>query len=126
MQLPLGIWLDRFGSRKTHAGLLCVAALGCVCFGLSQETWMLWVGRALIGMGVSGALMASFRAFRFWYPVEQQSQLASWMLVAGSMGALASTLPVQWALPVMGWRGLFNLIAILLVTASTLTLPCRW
>ena len=120
MQLPLGVWLDRFGSRKTHALLLCVAAIGCVCFGLSQETWMLWLGRALIGMGVSGALMASFRAFRFWYPAEQQSQLASWMLVAGSMGALASTLPVQWALPVMGWRGLFNLIAILLVTASTL------
>jgi MFS family permease len=120
MQLPLGIWLDRFGSRKTHAGLLCVAALGCACFGLSQETWMLWVGRALIGMGVSGALMASFRAFRFWYPAEQQSQLASWMLVAGSMGALASTLPVQWALPVMGWRGLFNLIAVLLIIASTL------
>ena len=120
MQLPLGIWLDRFGSRKTHALLLCVAALGCVCFGFSQETWMLWMGRALIGMGVSGALMASFRAFRFWYPAEQQSQLASWMLVAGSMGALASTLPVQWALPLMGWRGLFNLIAILLVMASTL------
>ena len=120
MQLPLGIWLDRFGSRKTHAALLCVAALGCVCFALSQETWMLWSGRALIGMGVSGALMASFRAFRFWYPAEQQAQLASWMLVAGSMGALASTLPVQWALPFMGWRGLFNLIAFFLLLASAL------
>lgn len=120
MQLPLGVWLDRFGSRKTHALLLCVAAIGCVCFGLSQETWMLWLGRALIGMGVSGALMASFRAFRFWYPAEQQSQLASWMLVAGSLGALASTLPVQWAMPVIGWRGLFNLIAVLLMVASAL------
>ena len=120
MQLPLGIWLDRFGSRKTNAVLLCVAALGCICFGLSQQTWMLWTGRALIGIGVSGALMASLRAFRFWYPAEQQPQLASWMLVAGSMGALASTLPVQWALPVMGWRGLFNLIAVLLVAASAL------
>ncbi len=120
MQLPLGIWLDRFGSRRTNAALLCVAALGCVSFGLSQETWMLWAGRALIGIGVSGALMASLRAFRFWYPAEQQPQLASWMLVAGSMGALASTLPVQWALPLMGWRGLFNLIAMLLVAASAL------
>lgn len=29
MQLPLGIWLDRFGSRRVEASLLLVAALGC-------------------------------------------------------------------------------------------------
>lgn len=120
MQLPLGVWLDRFGSRKTDAALLCVAALGCLLFSLSQHPWMLWTGRALIGVGVSGALMASLRAFRFWYPADRQPRLASWMLVAGSMGALLSTLPVQWALPAIGWRGIFILMALLLVAASAL------
>ncbi len=33
LQLPLGICLDRFGSRRTNALLLVVAALGCAQIG---------------------------------------------------------------------------------------------
>ncbi|MGD9944742.1 MAG: MFS transporter [Burkholderiaceae bacterium] len=107
LQLPLGIWLDRYGSRRTDAALLTVAAAGCAVFALAGSSAMLWVGRALIGVGVSGALMSSLRAFRFWYAAERQQQLAVWMLVAGALGSLVSTLPAQLALPLVGWRGLF-------------------
>jgi predicted MFS family arabinose efflux permease len=33
------------------------------------------------------------------------------MLMTGSFGMLASTLPVQWLMPVMGWRPLFWMLA---------------
>jgi hypothetical protein len=37
------------------------------------------------------------------------------MLMTGSLGMLASTLPVQWLMPVLGWRGVFLALAALLV-----------
>ena len=122
VQLPLGIWLDRFGARRTHGALLLVSALGCALFAMSDHVAGLWVGRALTGIGVAGALMAALKGFRFWFAPQRQQQLAAWMLVAGSFGALATTVPVRMALPHLGWRGLFWLAAGLFVLCSLLIL----
>ncbi|MEZ5729549.1 MAG: MFS transporter [Burkholderiaceae bacterium] len=123
MQLPLGTWLDRYGSRRTDAALLLLAAAGCFVFSMAQGVGMLWVGRALIGAGVAGALMSSLRAFRFWYAPQRQGQLVAWMLVVGTGGALASTVPVRAALPIYGWRGVFVAAGVLLIVAS---MAIRW
>ncbi len=63
--------------------------------------------------------MAAFKAYRLWFAPEQQSRLASWMLVAGTSGALSATIPVTAALPLIGWRGVFWIVAgmILIVAA---------
>lgn len=118
MQLPLGVWLDKYGSRRTEAALLIVAAAGAAVFATSSSLAGLWLGRALIGVGVSACLMAAFKAYRQWFAVEQQSQLASWMLVAGTAGALTATVPVTMALPLIGWRGIFWVVAALLLMVS--------
>src|SRR5690606_23900947 len=118
LQLPLGIWLDRYGSRRTDGVLLMVAALGCAVFALADSFAMLWIGRALIGAGVAGALMSAVRVYRFWFQPHLQQSLMAWMLVAGSMGALAATVPVRLSLPVLGWRGVFMGAAVLVVLAG--------
>ena len=118
MQLPLGIWLDKYGARRTESALLLVAAAGAVVFATSTSLAGLWVGRALIGIGVSACLMAALKAYRQWFALEQQPQLASWMLVAGTAGALTATLPVTLALPLIGWRGVFWIVAALLLMVS--------
>ena len=118
MQLPLGVWLDKYGSRRTESALLLCAAAGAVLFATSTSLTGLWLGRALIGIGVSSCLMAAFKAYRQWFAPERQSQLASWMLVAGTAGALSATVPVTLALPLLGWRGIFWAVAALLVLVS--------
>lgn len=120
MQLPIGIWLDRYGSRRTEAALLMFAAIGSAVFATSDTLAGLWVGRALIGVGVSSCLMAAMKAYRSWYAPEKQSQLASWMLVFGTLGALSTTVPVAAVMPLIGWRGVFWLIAVLLLLAGLL------
>lgn len=118
VQLPLGIWLDKYGPRRTESALLLVAALGAVVFATSTSLTGLWIGRALIGAGVSACLMGAFKAYRQWFAPERQSQLASWMLVAGTAGALTATVPVSMALPLIGWRGVFWIIAALILLAA--------
>ena len=118
LQLPLGIWLDRYGPRRTEALLLLIAAAGAAIFAYSSSLSGLWLGRALIGVGVSACLMAPLKAYRQWFSPAQQSQLASWMLVAGTSGALAATIPVSAALPLIGWRGVFWIMCGMVLLAS--------
>lgn len=44
----------------------------------------------------------------------------SWMLMVGAFGMVASTLPVQWLLPVIGWRGIFLALAALMLIGMVL------
>jgi MFS family permease len=118
LQLPLGVWLDRYGSRRTHAVLLLIATIGAAVYAGAASVEALWIGRALIGAGVAGALMAALKAYRFWFPEARQQQLVAWMLVAGSSGALASTVPVEMLLPIVGWRTVFWGCAAILALAA--------
>ncbi|MFM7657295.1 MAG: MFS transporter, partial [Burkholderiaceae bacterium] len=118
MQLPIGVWLDRHGPRRTESALLLFGAVGAAIFAVSETLLGVWVGRALIGVGVSACLMAAFKAFRVWYPPERQSQLGSWMLVMGTAGALSATVPVAMLMPLLGWRTIFFGVAAALLLAA--------
>jgi MFS family permease len=114
MQLPLGSLLDRYGPKRVILYFLTLAVLGCVAFSLASSfAWML-AARVLIGMGVSACLMAPLTGFRRWLSSGAQLRANSWMLMTGSLGMLASTLPVQWLMPLTGWRPMFWILAALI------------
>ncbi len=117
LQLPLGNWLDRYGPRRVIVAFLTVAVLGCVAFALATSFAGLLAARVLTGMGVSACLMAPLTGFRRWLSPPTLLRVNSWMLMTGSLGMVAATLPVQWLLPLTGWRGLFWGLAVLLVVA---------
>ncbi len=120
LQLPLGRALDRFGPRRTLLVLLAVAVAGCAAFAASSGLLALIASRVLIGAGVSACLMAALTCFRHVFSPLAQLRANSWMLMTGSLGMVASTLPVQLLLPTLGWRGLFWGLAVLLVLAAAL------
>ena len=116
-QLPLGTWLDRHGPKRVIMCFLAVAVAGCLAFSVATSFAGLLLGRILIGMGVSACLMAPLSGFRRWLGAPSLLRANSWMLMSGSLGMLASTLPVQWLLPLVGWRALFWVLAGLVVVA---------
>jgi len=119
-QLPLGILLDRYGPRRVEAGLLLFCAAGCALFASGIALPQLAIGRALIGLGVSACLMASFKAFSLWFPVERQASLNAAIMAAGGLGALAASSPLGALLPLLGWRGIFYTLAGLSLIVATL------
>lgn len=119
-QLPLGILLDRFGPRRVQACLLLSAALGAVVFAVGSNLGHLVIGRALIGFGVAGGLMAAMKAIALWLPKERWALANGVFMTAGGLGALAATLPVELALEHAHWTMLFWGLAALTVIASTL------
>ena len=117
MQLPLGWLLDRYGARGVLLGFLVMAVVGCVGFAVARNFGQLVLARLLIGMGVSASLMAPLTAFLRLFDQPLQLRLNSWMLMSGSLGMVASTVPVQALLPWLGWRNLFFVLAAALMLA---------
>jgi predicted MFS family arabinose efflux permease len=121
-QIPLGILLDRFGPRRIDAVLLMVAALGALVFAVAQGRVALFAGRLLIGMGVSTCLMAALKAMVVWFPKEQLASLNGGVFAIGGLGAVAAATPIELALRITDWRGVFIALALLTACVAVLIL----
>jgi predicted MFS family arabinose efflux permease len=119
-QLPLGRWLDQHGPKKVILAFLSFAVLGCLAFAWADSFHGLLAARVLCGMGVSACLMAPLTGYRRWLDANTQLRTNSWMLMTGSLGMLAATLPVQWLMPIWGWRALFVMLGVMIAFAMLL------
>jgi MFS family permease len=111
VQIPLGYMLDLRGPRKIVSYFLSLTIVGLIIFALAQNFLTLLVSRIIIGVGVGACLMGPLTAYRIWYQDETQQRANSWMLMVGAIGMLSSSLPVQFFLPIIGWRNIFFLLA---------------
>jgi len=119
-QLPLGLLLDRYGPRRVNATMLLVAAAGGIGFALGHSAAELTAARGLIGLGVSGCLMAAFSAFALWYPPERISTMNGVAFASGMLGAMVATVPLEMLLRVLHWREVFAGIVALNIAVSLL------
>ena len=115
VQIPLGYLLDNKGPKKIVSYFLFIAVLGMISFSLSENFITLLLSRILIGIGVGACLMGPLTAYRIWYQDETQQRANSWMLMVGAIGMLSSSLPVQFFLPIIGWRMIFIILALLTI-----------
>lgn len=117
-QLPLGVLLDRYGPRKVQAGLLCIAALGCLSFAFAEQFVSLFAARALIGLGFSAGLMASYKSSATWVPIERRSLANTAIMSFGALGLVVATEPTQYLVALIGWRNAFVVFAGLILLAA--------
>ena len=113
VQIPLGFLLDSKGPRKIVSYFLSLSIVGLILFATAQNLTMLLISRILIGVGVGACLMGPLTAYRIWLQDETQQRANSWMLMVGAIGMLSSSLPVQYFLPLIGWRSIFLTLALL-------------
>ena len=113
VQIPLGYLLDSKGPKKIVSYFLSLSIVGLILFASAQNLTMLLISRVLIGVGVGACLMGPLTAYRIWFQDETQQRANSWMLMVGAIGMLSSSLPVQYLLPLIGWRSIFLNLALL-------------
>ena len=117
-QLPLGVLLDRYGPRKVQAGLLSVAALGCLAFAAAPDFLGLFAARAVIGLGFSAGLMASYKSSATWVPIERRSLANTAIMSMGALGVVVATEPTEYLVALIGWRHAFMVFAGLILLAA--------
>ncbi|MEZ5888113.1 MAG: MFS transporter [Paracoccaceae bacterium] len=127
MQFPVGWALDRLGPRRTAAALLALGGGGgALIFALATVPWHLWLAMALIGVGCSPVLMASYFIFARVYPPKVFGALAGLMVGVGSLGIIVGSAPLAWIIDAVGWRATLGaLAAITLLVAGGILLLVR-
>ncbi|WP_170382520.1 MFS transporter [Ruegeria atlantica] len=113
MQLPVGWALDRVGPRLTAAVLLLVGgAGGAALFAAASTPFHIAIAMALIGIGCSPVLMASYYIFAREFPPARFATLAAVMLGVGSVGNLVASYPTALAVEWIGWRATMWVLAL--------------
>ncbi len=112
-QIPVGIALDRYGPRRVEAALLLITALGGALFATGDSLPTLASARGLIGLGVAACLMAGLKGFTLWFPREKLASMTGYIMSCGALGAVTASAPLEAALPFLGWRGAFWVVAAL-------------
>ncbi|MBT4088198.1 MAG: MFS transporter [Deltaproteobacteria bacterium] len=121
MQLPSGLLSDSIGPRKVVSVSLLIAAIGSILFGFAPTIEIAFVGRIMVGLGVSVVFIPTMKILSQWYRVKEFAFMSGILNAVGGIGALGAT----WMLALMtgsfGWRlsfeliGVFTLLIVLLV-----------
>ncbi len=115
-QVPVGWSLDRIGPRLTAAlPLGLCGGSGALVFALAQGPEAIALAMILIGIGCAPVMVAAYYIFARAYPPALFGTLAGAMLGFGSLGNMASTLPLAWAAAAFGWRATLAAAAVLTV-----------
>ncbi len=117
-QFPLGILMDRYGPRRVEAGAWLVGAVGCVVFATGVSTGQLFLGRFLIGVGASMALMGPMTAYRHWFTPERRALVIGLHMAFGGIGSALGGGPTEIAIAAVGWRPVFAVLAVGAVAAA--------
>ena len=119
-QLPLGILLDSWGARKTQTLLFILGGAGIIIFGLASDVAGLALGRAILGVGMAGGLMAALKAVADSVEKDRIPYYNGIIFTIGGIGALASTSPAKLFQVEFGWRSLCITLGIITILIAFL------
>jgi sugar phosphate permease len=110
MQLPAGLLSDSLGPRKSVTLFLIIASAGSIIFGFAPTIKIAFLGRVLVGLGVSMVFIPTMKILSRWFHPHEFAFMTGILNAVGGIGVLAAT----WLLAVMtlffGWRISFELI----------------
>jgi len=119
MQIPVGWGLDRFGPRIVSSILLLIGGGGgAFLFASAQNPSHINLSMALLGVGCSPILMASYYIFVRNYSPKIFATLAATFLGIGSLGTLIGASPLTYFVGILGWREAVELIGIFTIFIS--------
>jgi len=118
VQLPVGLWFDRFGARRTVSAVSLLAVVGAVWIAHAANAADLITGRIIVGVGCDASFMSVVFLCARWFSARELSTALSWVFAASNLGTLAGATPLAWVAAEIGWRnGFLGLAALTLLVA---------
>ncbi len=111
MQIPVGILLDRFGSRRLLVAGALIMSLGQMVVAFSEVMSVAVMGRILVGIGDACTFISMMRLMNTWYSGSVASRLQQWLATTGQLGQIVSVLPFALYLHMSSWESAFALLA---------------
>src|SRR5215217_2027941 len=107
LQVPVGVALDRFGSRRMIlAGALTMAA-GQLVLALATDVPQAIGARVLVGAGDAMTFISVLRVVSFWFPGRAVPLITQLTGILGQVGSIAAAFPLVALLHGISWRTTF-------------------
>ncbi len=123
MQLPAGLLVDTMGPRNTVVWGMIAAGLGSLVFAASPTLSLAFVGRALVGLGVSVIFVSILKFQAVWFLPNEFAFLTGMTQLMGNAGAVLAATPLALLVNAYGWRFSFALVGML---SFVVALACRF
>lgn len=103
MQIPVGLMVDRLGTKKVLTLGAVLFTAGQIGFALSPSYGMALAARALLGCGDAMTFISVLRLGTRWFPARRGPLMAQLAGLVGMAGNLISTLVLAPVLHGVGW-----------------------
>ncbi|MFS0867366.1 nitrate/nitrite transporter [Microbacterium sp. 179-B 1A2 NHS] len=120
MQLPIGVLLDRYGSRPIMTIGMILMAVGQLTMALSPSVGVAIVARMLLGAGDAAVFPAVLRLVATWFPAQRAPVMVQLTGILGQAGQLIAVVPIAALLHATTWTITFGSIAGLCVLFAVL------
>ncbi|MEV6775896.1 nitrate/nitrite transporter [Streptomyces sp. QH1-20] len=107
MQIPVGLMVDRLGTKKVLALGVVLFTAGQFAFALSHSYGMALASRGLLGCGDAMTFISVLRLGARWLPARHGPMVAQVAALFGMAGNLISTLLLARLLHSAGWTTTF-------------------
>jgi sugar phosphate permease len=122
LQIPVGVLVDRFGSRAMIAGGALLMGLGQLQLAVAENIPGGALGRVLVGAGDAMTFISVIRLIPLWFAPARVPLLTQLTGMSGQLGQLVSVVPFAMILHSAGWTPAFVTLAALSGLAFVLVL----
>ncbi|WP_168456242.1 MFS transporter [Wolbachia endosymbiont of Ctenocephalides felis wCfeJ] len=124
--IPVGILLDRFGSKIVISTCIALTSLGALPL-VSSNNWSYSViGRIITGVGSSASILGLFKIISLYYRREKFAIMFSISVIIGISGGVFATKPLHVLFDKFGWDYVFTVCVIfglLLALTAFVSIP---
>jgi MFS family permease len=103
MQIPVGLLVDRFGSRSVLLIGLVLMTLAQGAFAFAESYPVALVARAVVGVGDAMTFICVLRLVSSWFTQRRIPLVTQLTGTLGQLGAVGAAVPMTWALVQLGW-----------------------
>ncbi|MBX2897353.1 MAG: MFS transporter [Cyclobacteriaceae bacterium] len=110
LEIPMGLWGDRFGERKVILRIVVLWSAFTALTGMVSGFASLFLVRFLFGAGEAGAYPNTAIAIRKWFPILERARAQSFIWMASRIGGAITPFIVVPMQIHFGWRTTFYVL----------------
>ncbi|PIE53967.1 MAG: MFS transporter [Dethiosulfovibrio peptidovorans] len=122
MQIPVGLLADSLGARFTVSVGMVLAGAGSILFGLAPSPSWLFLGRFIVGVGVSTVFVSILKIQSQWFREREFGTMSGLTALVGNLGGVLAQTPLAILVGLFSWRASFMSIG----TATGLIAVMCW
>jgi sugar phosphate permease len=107
LQVPVGVLLDRYGTRVMVAAGGIVMAAGQALLGTTTNISLAVLARALVGAGDAMTFISVLRLIPTWFAPKRAPVVTQLTGILGQLGQVAAAYPLVALLKAFGWSSAF-------------------